>query len=185
MAGFALIMAVAACLLAWATTHEGRTRVLAFKITGFATLAYCALFLWAWFVTGWGSPRVGKEIVQLGVLALYGIIYAFTPSGFLRFLGRRTWTPWLAGLLAGLMPVASFFASHYWGDEGHRVSEGMGKLDTLLFLSPLAMGEGVTGDGWVPHRFQIHQVALGVFALTVLALHLVPCERLRFRESDE
>ena len=77
-------------------------------------------------------------------------------------------------VLALALPFVLRSVAMTFGDYGHHPASGIGRLGDLVFLDPLEMGEGVTRDGVIPHRFRIHHPAMIGMALAALLLHLLP-----------
>lgn len=175
--GLGVISVVAACFLAWGVTRQGGRRGVAFVVAGSVAAGWGALFLLGWTLQDGEGPLRDQGTVQLGVLGLYGLAYGLLPAGLLRPFVGRSWAPRLAFVLAGLLPFLGLGLFALLGDANHPVSQGMGHLGDLLFLSPLELGEGVTSSGIIAHRFRIHYVALGAIVLGSLALQFLPVRR--------
>ena len=156
------ILAVMAC-----RPQDGRR--IALVMTGLTTTSYLVVALLAWL-----GGSFDHELVQMGLLLAYGLIYGLVGAGIVRGLVRDSYAPLLACGIAAMMPVMGWVLFHLVGDPRNPVSGGIGHLSDLLFLNPIEMGEGVRRDGFIPHKYRVHHLALGVALLLAVALQFLP-----------
>ncbi len=168
-------------LLACATAALLTRYPLSLRASSLALAAF-TLFLglpivWIWLATDGVGPALGKRPVQYLVIAMHGLFIALLPSGLMRPFDAYPWTSWGALTLALALPWLCVFTAAFLGVDHGVVSSGTGHLGELLFLDPMQMGEGVTWEGVVPHRFRVHYLAMVGMVLGALLLHFLPARR--------